>query len=190
MFKELKLKNLSDYHDLYVQSDTLLVADLFENFRNKCNKIYELDPAHFFVCTWTRMANLFKKDKSKVKIELLTNIDMLLIVEKGTGGGIWHLIHQYVKTNNEYMKSYDKDMESSYLEYLDVNNLHGWALSQKRPVNGFEWVEELSQFREDFIKFFEQDSNKGYFLEVDVEYPKNSLSLHSDLLFLPERNKI
>ena len=87
------------------------------------------------------------------------------------------------------MKNHDKDMESSYLEYLDANDLYGWAMSQKRPVNGFEWVEGLYQFKEDFIKNYDEDSNKGYFLEVDVEYPKNLFSPHSDLPFLHERNK-
>ena len=88
------------------------------------------------------------------------------------------------------MKNHDKDMESSYLEYLDAKDLYGWAMSQKRPVNGFEWVEGLYQFKEDFIKNYDEDSNKGYFLEVDVEYPKNLFSLHSDVPFLPERKKI
>ena len=80
------------------------------------------------------MASLFKK----VKLVLLTDIDMLLIDEKGIRGVICHSIHRYAKANNKYMKNYDKDMESSYLEYLD---LYGWAMSQKPPVNGFEWVE-------------------------------------------------
>ena len=114
---------------------------------------------------------------------------MLLIVEKGIRGGIYHSIHRYAKANNKYMKNYDKDMASSYLEYLDANNLYGWAMSQKLPVNGFEWVEELSQFK-DFIKNYDEDSNNGYFYEVDVEYSKNLFSLHNDLPFLPERNKI
>ena len=68
MFEELKVKNLGDYHDLYVQSDTLLLADVFENFRNKCIDIYELDPAHFFFCSWISMASLFKKDWSSIRI--------------------------------------------------------------------------------------------------------------------------
>ena len=97
---------------------------------------------------------------------------MLMKVEKGIRDGICHSIHRYAKANNKYIKNYNKDMESSYLEYLDVNNLYGWAMSQKRPVNGFEWVEGLYQFKEDFIKNYDEDSNKGYFLEVDVEYPK------------------
>ena len=88
------------------------------------------------------------------------------------------------------MKSYDKNIKSSYLTYLDANNLYGWAMSQKLLVNGFEWVEKLSKFDERFIKDYDENSDKGYFLEVDVEYPKNLFSLHSDLPFLPERKKI
>ena len=100
---------------------------------------------------------------------------MLLMVEKEIRGGICHSIHRYAKANNKYMKNDDKDMESSYLEYLDTNNLYGWLMSQKFPVNVFEWVEELSQFNEDFIKNYDEDSNKGYFLEVDVQYPKKNV---------------
>ena len=100
---------------------------------------------------------------------------MILIVEKEIRGGICHSIHRDAKANNKYMKNYDKDMESSYLEYLDANNLYGWLMSQRFPVNVFEWVEELSQFNEDFIKNYDEDSNKGYFLEVDVQYPKKNV---------------
>ena len=89
----------------------------------------------------------------------------------------------------EYV-NYDKNIEASYLTYLDANNLSGWAVSLKLPVNGFEWVEELSKFDEPFIKSYDEDSNKGYSLEVDVEYPKHLFNLHSDLPFLTERNKI
>ena len=76
--------------------------------------------------------------RTKVKLELLTDIDMLLIVEKGTRGGICQAIHRYAKANNKYMKNYNKNIESSYLIYLDANNLYGWAMSQKLPVNGFK----------------------------------------------------
>ena len=88
------------------------------------------------------------------------------------------------------MESYDKNIESSYLMYLDANNLYGWAMSKKHPVNGFEWVKKLSKFDERFIKNYNRNSDKGYFLEVDVEYPKNLFFLHSDLPFFPERKKI
>ena len=126
MFKELKLKNRGDYHDLYVQSDTLSLADVFGNFRNKCIEIYELDPAHFVSAPGLVWQACLKK--TRVKLELLTDIDMLLIVEKGIRGEICHSMHKYAKANNKYMKNYDKDMESSDLEYLDANNLYGWAM--------------------------------------------------------------
>ena len=106
VFEEFKLKNLGDYHDLYVQSDTLLLADVFENFRNKCIEIYELDPAHFLSAPGLAWQACLKK--TEVKLELLTNIDMLLMVEKGIRSGICHAIHRHAKTNNKYMKKYDK----------------------------------------------------------------------------------
>ena len=77
--------------------------------------------------------------KLDVKLELLTNVDMLLMVEKGIRGGICHAIHRYAKANNKYMKNYDKNKELSYIQYLDANHLYGWAMSQKLPVDGFKW---------------------------------------------------
>ena len=115
---------------------------------------------------------------------------MLLMVQKRIRGGICHAIHRYAKANHKYMKNCDKNTTSSYLMYLDAKNLYGWTMSQKLPVNGFEWVKKLSKFDERLITGNDENSNKGYFLEVDVEYPKNSLNLHMDLPFLPEKNKI
>ena len=115
---------------------------------------------------------------------------MLLMVEKDIRGRICHAIHRYAKANNKYMKNYDKSIESSYLTYLDANNLYGWAMSQKLPVNGFKWENDLSRFNEDFIKNYNENSDVGYFLEVDVEYPKKLFSSHKDLPFLPERKKL
>ena len=99
VFKELNLKTLGDYHDLYVQSDTLLIADVFENFRNKCIEIYELGPAHLLSAPGLAWQACLKK--TRVKLELLTDIDMLLIVEKGIRDGICHSIHRYAKANNK-----------------------------------------------------------------------------------------
>ena len=123
----------------YVESDTLLFADVFKNFRKKGIEIYELDPAHF----WSTPGLAWKAClKIKVvRLELLTNIDRLLIIEKGTRGGICHAIHRCAKANNKYMKHFDKNVESLYLMYLDANNLYGWTMSQKLPVSDFEWVE-------------------------------------------------
>ena len=124
------------------------------------------------------MASMFKKDK-----RIITNTDMLLMVEKGIGGRICQAIYRHAKANNKYMKNYDKDI-SSYLTYLDANNLYGWAMSQKLPVNGFEWViQNLSQFHESFIRNYDENSDIGYFLEVDIDYLEKLFNLHKDLPF-------
>ena len=121
---------------MYVQSDTLLHADVFENFRNKCIEMYELDPAHFLSAPGLAWQACLKK--TEVDLELLTNNDVLLMVEKWTRGGICEAIHRYAKANNKYMQNYDKNIESSYLMYLDANNLYEWAMSQKLPVESFK----------------------------------------------------
>ena len=112
------------------------------------------------------------------------------MVEIDIRGGISDTIYRYAKANNKYMKDDDKNKESSYLIYWYVNSLYNWAMSQKLPVNKFEWIENTSQFTEDFIRHFNQESNEGYFLEVDVQYPEKLHELHNDLRFLPERMKI
>ena len=115
---------------------------------------------------------------------------MLLMVEEGIRGGICHSIQRYAKANNKYMKNYDESKESSYIQYLDANNLYGWAMSQKLPVNDFKWIEDTSKINEEFIKNYDENNDKGYILEVDVKYPKRLHKLHSDLPFLPKRMKI
>ena len=173
---------------MYVQYDTLLLADVFENFRGRRIEKYELDSAHFLSAP--RLAWQACLRKTKVELELLTNIDMLLMVEKWIRGGICQAIHKHAKANNNYMSNYNKDIISSYLMYLDANNLYGWAQSQKLPVNGFKWVKNLSQFNEIFIRDYDENSDIGYFLEVDIYYSEKLLNLHKDLPFLAERKKI
>ena len=115
---------------------------------------------------------------------------MLLMIEEGIRGGMCQSTHRYAKVNNKYMKNYDKSIESSHLMYLDAKNLYGWPMSEKLPVNGFKWENDLSRFNERFIKNYNENSDIGYFLEVDVEYPKKLFSSHKDLPFLPERKKL
>ena len=203
VFKRFKLKNLGEYHGLYVQSDTLLLADVFENFRNTCLKVYESDPAHFLSLPGLAWQACLKK--TNIKLELLTDYDILLMVEEGIRGGICQSIHRHAKANNKYMENYDENKKSSYIQYLDTNNLYGWAMSRKLPVNGFKWVEDTSRINEEFIKNYDENNGKineeliknydenngkGYILEVDVKYPKKLHDLHSDLPFLPRRMKI
>ena len=156
-----------------------------------CLKKYQLYPVYFVSAPGLAWQACFKK--AGVKLELLTDIDMLLIIEKETRGWICQATHRDAKANNKYMKNYNKNIESSYIQYLDANNLYGWAMSQKLPVNNFKWVkqeEDLSQFNEDFMKNYDENSNTGYFLQVDIDYPKELLDLHKDLPFLPESEKI
>ena len=162
VFKRFKLKYLGEYHDLYVQSDTLLLADVFENFRNTCLKLYELDPAHLLSSTGLAWQACLKK--TNVKLELLTDYDMLLMVEEGIRGGICNSIHIYAKANNKYMKNYDENEKSSYIQYLDANNLYGWTMSQKLPVNDFKWLEDTPEINEEFIKTYDENNDKGYIL--------------------------
>ena len=188
VFKRFKLKNLEEYRDLYVQSNTLILANVFENFRNTCIKVYELDPAHFLSLPGLTWQACLKK--TNIKLKLLTDYDMLLMVEEGIRDGICHSTHRHARANNKYMKNYDENKESLYIQYLDANNLYGWAISQKLPVNGFKWIEDTSEINEEFIKKYDENNDKGYILEVDVKYKKKLHDLHSDLPFLPKRMKI
>ena len=162
LFKKFNINNLGEYHDLYVRSDTLLLADVFENFRQSCLKNYELDPAHFVSLPGLAWQACLKK--TNVELELLTDYDMLLMVEEGIRGGICHAVQRYANANNKYMKDYDKKKKSSYIQYLDANNLYGKAMTEKLPVRGFRWMENT--------------------FKIDEE---NLQNLHSDLPFLPER---
>ena len=178
VFKRFKLKNIGEYHDLYVQSDTLLLADVFENFRNTCLEVYQLDPAHFLSLPGLAWQMCLKK--ISIKLELLTDYDMLLMLKEGIRGGICHSIHRHARANNKYMKNYDKNEESSNIQYLDANNLYGWAMSQKLPVNGFKGIQDTSEINEEFIKNYDENNDKGNILEVDVKYPKKLHDLYSD----------
>ena len=128
VFKGFELENLGDYDNLYVRSDTLLLADVFNNFRDMCIKEYELDPARFLSLLGLAWQACLKK--TNIELELLNDYDMLLMVEEGIRGGICHSIHRYAKANNKYMKNYNNNEESSYIQYLDANNLYGWAMSK------------------------------------------------------------
>ena len=130
--------------------------------------------------------------KTEVKLELLTDYDMIVMIEKGIRGGICQATHKYAKANNKYMNNYDKNNGSSYIEYLDANNLYRWAMSQKLPVNGFKWVKEkrLSKFNEELIKKYDENSNTGYFFEVDIDYPKELFNFHKDLPFLLKEKRL
>ena len=118
-----------------------MFEDVFEKLRDKCLEIYGLDPSNFLSAPGLAWKPCLKK--TEVKLELLTEIHMLLMIEEGIRGGMCQSTHRYAKANNKYMKNYDKSIKSSYLMYLDANNLYGWAMSQKLPVICFKWVYDL-----------------------------------------------
>ena len=151
--KGFEIKKLGDYHDLYVQSDIFIVNwYIWElmSLRTMCLEIYELNAAKSFSVPGLALQTALKK--TKIKLVLLTDIDMLLMVEISIRRGICYSIDWYAKANNKYLKNYDKNKESSYLQLWDLNNLYGWEISQKLPVNNFEWMKGTFQFNEEFIK--------------------------------------
>ena len=141
IWKEFEIKNLREYHDLYLKFDVLLLADVFEEFRNICLENYSLDPAWYYTSPGLSWDALLKH--SGVKLELLTDPDKLLLFEKGIRGGVSMISNRYGKANNKYMeKKYDPMSPSKYLAYLDANNLYGWAMMKPLPVGDFKWMEE------------------------------------------------
>ena len=180
IWKEFEIQNLGDYHDLYLKSDVLLLADVFEEFRNICLENYSLDPAWYYTSPGLSWDALLKH--SRVKLELLTDPDMLLMFEKGIRGGISMISNRFGQANNKFMgKKFDPSQPSKYLAYLDANNLYGWAMMKPLPVGDFKWMEERElEHWEDF----------PCILEVDLDYPKDLHDLHNDYPIAPERLKI
>ena len=180
VWKTFEMKNLENYHNLYNQVDVLLLADVFENFRDICIKNYNLDPAHYYTAPGLAWDAVLKLTESK--LELLSDPDMLLMVEKGIRGGVSMISNRYGKANNKYMGDrFDDSKLSKYITYLDANNLYGWAMSKPLPTHGFKWM-ELSE-----LKNWE---NHSCILEVDLEYPRSLHDLHSDYPLAPEQIKI
>ena len=185
VWKEFGLRNLGEYHDLYLEMDVILLANVFEAFGGVCTQNYGLDPAHFYMAPGLAWKACLKK--TGIKLELLLDPDMLLMFERGVRGGITQSIHRWAKANNPNMgSSYNPDESTKYLQYLDANNLYGWAMSQPLPMGGFRWVEVKPNEIGKLVKC----KDKGYLLEVDVRYPKELHDSHNDLPFMCERLKI
>nr|XP_042902165.1 uncharacterized protein LOC122270103 [Parasteatoda tepidariorum] len=172
------IKNLGEYSDLYVKTDVLILAEFMEHFRGVCLKTYKWDPAWYFTAPGLSWDGMLKT--TEVEVELLTNYDMMLMLEKGTRRGISQCCNRYGRANNKYMKDYDKNKKSNYLMCLDANNLYGWAMSQYLPYGGFRWsnVSDVTQVAD--------DSDTGCIIECDLHYPAQLHNLHSDLPLAPE----
>ena len=185
VWNKFKIKNMREYTDLYNKVDVLLLADVFENFREICYETYGLDPLWYYTAPGLAFDAALKI--TNVKLELLTDYDMLLFIKNGIRGGISMISKRYSKANNKYMlDKYDEEKESVYIKYLDANNLYGWAMCQDLPVNGFKWMneEELNNWSE-----LSKTKGKGCILEVDLEYPEELHNLHNEYPLAPERIK-
>ena len=189
VWNHFKMKNLEEYHDRYLQTDVILLSDVVKTFRKTCLANYGLDPAHFYTSLGLAWKACLKK--KSVELALLSDPDILLMFERGIQGGITQAGHRYARANNRYMDDKcDPEKENSFLQYLDGSNLYGWAMVQKLPNGGFNWVEDVSKFTMKEIDRLVKEDQKGYLLEVDVNYPKELHDAHNDLPFLCEKMKI
>ena len=180
IWKTFEMKNLEDYYNLYNQVDFLPLADVFENFRDICIKNYNLDPAHYYTAPGLAWDTAMKV--TEVELELLSDMDMLLMVEKGIRGGVSMISNRYGKADNKYKGNKFVASElSKYIAYLDANNLYGWVMSKPLPTHGFKWM-KVSE-----LKTWELHS---CILEVDLEYPESLHDLHSDYPLAPERVEV
>ena len=180
VWNTFNLQNMGEYHDLYLKTDILLLTDVFENFRKTCLTYYKLDPLHYITSpglAWDAMLKM-----TGINLELITDIDMQLFIEKGLRGGISYIAHRHAKANNKFIKNYDPDKQSSYIMYLDANNLYGWAMSKPLPYRNFRWVNADSVI----------SKKKGvcHIYEVDLEYPEELHDLHNDYPCAPEKIKV
>ena len=186
VWNTFNMKTFKDYHELYNVTDVLLLADVFENFRDLCLKNYGLDPVYYFTAPGLAWDACLKT--TGIQLELLSKNNMLLLFEKGIRGEISIISNRYGKANNKYMrKGYNKNIPSKYLMYLDENNLYGCGMSMKLPTHGFKWLtggEMEKLFNNQVLQVWEKTP---CILEVDLEYPENLHDLHNDYPFCPER---
>ena len=179
-----KMNTMGDYHDLYLKADVLLLADVFEKFIKICFNYYGLDPCHYFSSSkfsWNAMLKM-----TGIKLDLISDIDMHLFIEKAMRGGI---SKRYSKANNKYLRCYDSIKESKFIMYLDANNLYGWEMSQYLPYSEFKWLNKKESSRI-CLNSISVNSFVGYILEVDLEYPDELHNLHNDYSLAPEKLEI
>ena len=186
VWRAFGIQNLGEYHDLYVKTDVLLLADVFEAFREICldPQGYALDPAHYFTTpnfAWDCMLK-----KTGVTMELLTDYDMYLMFEQGLRGGIAMISHRHAMANNPYLdKGYDPSKEHSYIYYGDANNLYGHSMSQALPIGNFKWSKERDINK--LIRAYATSESQGCIVKCDLHYPHELHDEHNDYPLAPER---
>ena len=179
-----RMQTLGDYHDLYLKTDVLLLADVFENFRKLCQDIYQLDPAHYISAPGLSWDSMLKT--TGVQLELITDPDMHLFLERGMRGGVSMISTREAKANNPYIpETYEPELDKSYIAYWDANNLYGWSMSKPLPHRDFHWLapEEVEELDPSHI---DVEADVGYILEVDLDYPQHLHEKHNDYPLAPE----
>lgn len=189
VWDSFNIQTMGEYSDLYMKIDILLLSDIFESFRDLTIKNYGLDAASFFSAPGLSFSAAQKI--TGIRLELLSQIDMVLFFEAGVRGGLTSANLRYFEANNRYMNSFDQNKPISYLMYLDANNLYGWASNQALPTGGFAWMseEEMHECEEQLWLGkrlpYENDDVQSCVLEVDLDYPESLHDNHSDLPFCP-----
>ena len=185
LIKDLNITTFEEYHDFYLNVDVNGLADVFENFRKTSINTYKLDPCHYVGTPsfgWDAMLL-----KTKVELDLMTDCDMYQFFERGIRGGQSVIFKKYAKANNKYLSDYNPEEQSTYISYLDANNLYGVSMSCKLPYGDFEWVNGDDLSLNDIMKYNEETDDIGYVLEVDLEYPQELHELHNDYPLACER---
>ena len=183
VWKHFNIKNLGEYHDLYLMTDVYLLTDVFENFRDMCLNYYGLDPAYYLTLpnySWNAFLSL-----TEVRLQQIHIKEMYELIENGLRGGMTQCSCKKLEANNKYMnEDYDKSKPSSYISYLDANNLYGLAMCKKLPYDDFKWY--YGRMDEKRVMKYSDDDDTGYILEVDLDYPKELHDLHKDDPLAPE----
>ncbi|XP_052857193.1 uncharacterized protein LOC128265313 [Drosophila gunungcola] len=176
-------KSIRDYLKLYLESDVMILADVFENFRIICLQIYKLDPVNYVTApsiSWDAMLKF-----TRTELTLISNPDMYNFIKRSIRGGLTQCTQRISCANNKYMKDFDSNKPVNFLAYIDANNLYGWAMSQPLPISEFKFLNnlEINQFD---IKNISTEGDYGFMLEVDLEYPTEIHDAHNSLPFCPE----
>ena len=194
VWKAFGMRNMGDYHDYYIAADVLLLADVFESFRNSCLKNYGLDPCHYFSSpgmAWDAMLNM-----TGVKLELISDVDKYNFVDEGIRGGISFIGKRYSKANNPMVSDFDEEKPTTFITYLDANNLYGWAMCKPLPTGNFEWLSNLDLLKLQILisvgvnPIDYVSDTKSLILEVDLEYPAELHDHHNDYPLAPQSLKI
>ena len=173
---------MGDYQDHYLKKEALLLADVYEKFIDICLKYYGLDPSHYFSAPgliWDAMLKMIV-----IELKKISDIDQYLFIEKGLRGGISYIVKRHSQANNKYCPDYDPKKPSTFISYLEINNLYGWAMNEYLPYERFKWLENIDNF--DIMSVNDKNPIE-YFLEVDLEYPEELHELHNDFPLAPEK---